>query len=219
MQFWQQVHALIRKDLMLEWRNRYALNGVLLYVILIVFTIFLSFQQVDTRTWNTLLWIVLVFTAVNSITKSFIGESYHRNLYYYLIASPRAVMVAKTIYNTALLMVVTLLATLSYSFVLGFPVVYPMYFLLSLILGTIGLSGSLTMVAAIASRADHATALMAVLGLPILLPMLVLLIAISQAGFEELTTTLLYRNYLLLLTIDAVVAALGLLLFPYLWRD
>lgn len=219
MQFWQQVFALVRKDLMLEWRNRYALNGVLLYVILIVFTIFLSFQEVDMRTWNTLLWIVLVFTAVNSITKSFIGESHHRDLYYYLIASPRAVMVAKTLYNTGLLLLITLLATLSYSFVLGFPVVYPAQYLLSLFLGAIGLSGALTMVAAIASRADNATALMAVLGLPLLLPMLVLLIAISQAGFEELSSALLYRNYLLLLVIDALIVALGLLLFPYLWRD
>lgn len=219
MKLWQQIRWLITKDLRLEWRNRYALNGILLYVLLIVIIIFLSFQQVEADIWNTLLWIILLFTAVNSITKSFIGESRQRDLYYYQLAHPQAIILAKIIYNVGLMLVMTVLALLAYTIVMGFPVVYPGRYFLTLVLGALGFASAFTMVAGIASRAENSAALMAVLSFPIFLPMLILLIGVSAAGFKAFPLSTLVRNYGLLLLINGVIAGLSLILFPYLWRD
>lgn len=207
------------KDLRLEWRNRYALNGMLLYVLLIVIVLFLSFQNVAPKLWNTLLWIILLFTAVNSIAKSFIGESRHRDLYYYTLAHPQAVILAKIIYNAGLMVVLTLLALLIYTVVMGFPVLYTWPYLVTLLLGAMGFGSAFSMIAGIASRAQNSTALMAVLSFPVFLPMLLLLLRVSNAGFEEEPIGFMLRNFGLLLVLNGVITGLSLILFPYLWRD
>lgn len=192
---------------------------MLLYVLLIVIVIFLSFQQVEPQVWNTLLWIILLFTAVNSITKSFIGESRSRDLYYYQLAHPQAVILAKIMYNVGLMLLMVALALLAYTLVMGFPVLYPWRYFITLLLGAMGFASAFTMVAGIASRAENSAALMAVLSFPIFLPMLILLISVSEAGFKAFPMSTLLRNYGLLLLINGVITGLSLILFPYLWRD
>lgn len=215
----REVRTLIWKDLKLEWRNRYAINGIFLYVLLVVVLIYLAFEKVDFETWNALLWIILLFTSVNAIARSFIGEPSGRDIYYYTLASPQSVILSKVIYNLGLMLVITVLAVSAYSAVLGFPVVYPHWYLLALFLGAMGFAALFTMLAAIASRARNSTALMAILSFPVFLPMLIILLNISQAGFAELQTSVIVKNFVLLGLLEVVIIGLSLLLFPYLWRD
>lgn len=219
MTLWHEIRYLIGKELRLEWRNRYALNGILLYVLLMVFIVFLSFQQVEPKVWNALLWIILLFTAVNGIAKSFLGESRARDLYYYSLASPQAIILSKILYSTLLMLAIAAVAVAAYAYILGFPVLNPLPYFATLLLGTIGFAATFTMVAGIASRADNSAPLMAILSLPLFLPMLVLLLHASEAGFRPVAEAIVWRNTAVLLGIDGIVAALALVLFPYLWHD
>jgi heme exporter protein B len=219
MQLLHEIKWLIYKDLKLEWRNRYAFNGIMLYILLIVFIIFLSFKKVDPNTWNTLLWIILLFASVNGIAKSFIGESRNRDIYYYTIASPQSVILSKMIYNLLLMVIIAFVSLAAYSVVLGFPVKYPLYYIITILLGAIGFATTFTMVAGIASRAENNTALMTILSLPVFLPMLILILNVSQTGFKEFETLYLWKNFALLALMDIVVAGMSLILFPYIWRD
>jgi heme exporter protein B len=76
------------------------------------------------------------------------------------------------------------------------------------------------MVSAIASRSGNNAALMAILGFPVVLPLLLLLVKASQ---RALTGTVEFAELLRLLSaialIDLVVVLLAVILFPYLWRD
>jgi heme exporter protein B len=87
-----EIKTLIWKEVTLEWRQKYALSGMLLYVVSTVFVCYLSFNlrrnQLTPIVWNTLFWIILLFTAVNAIAKSFSQERYGRLLYYYNLCSP-----------------------------------------------------------------------------------------------------------------------------------
>jgi heme exporter protein B len=219
MQLLQEIKWLIYKDLKLEWRNRYAFNGIMLYILLIVFIIFLSFKKVDANTWNTLLWIILLFASVNGIAKSFIGESRNRDIYYYTLASPQAVILSKMIYNLLLMVIIAFVSLATYSVVLGFPVKYPVNYIITIFLGAIGFATTFTMVAGIASRAENNTALMTILSLPVFLPMLILILNVSQTGFKEFEPLYLWKNFALLALMDIVVAGMSLILFPYIWRD
>ena len=66
------------KEWKVEWRNRYALNGLLLYLISTIFICYMSFNvkvnQLNPLTWNALFWIIMLFAAVNAIAKSFMHE-------------------------------------------------------------------------------------------------------------------------------------------------
>ena len=219
----QELKALIEKEIRLEWRQRYALNGMILYIVSTVFVCYISFalktKGMEPITWNTLLWIILLFTAVNSITKSFTQERSGRQLYYYTLASPQGIIISKIIYNIVLLLALSLIGLFIYIVFLGNPVQNLLMYLTAVVLGAIGFSSTLTMVAGIASKAENTSTLMAVLSFPIILPMLSMLIRLSKNAMDGLEWNTSYDEILILLAIDAIVITISYLLFPFLWRS
>jgi heme exporter protein B len=108
-----EIRLLVRKEIQLEWRQKYAMHGLLLYLASTVFVCYLSFkakqQAIHPITWNTLFWIILLFIAINAIGKSFTQESAQRNLFYYTIASPEAIIFSKITYNTLVMVAISLI--------------------------------------------------------------------------------------------------------------
>lgn len=205
---------------MLEWRSKYALNGILLYVVSTVFVCYLAFRQITTaQTWNALFWIIMLFASVNAITKSFIQESRARQLYYYTIASPKAIIISKIIYNIFLMILLSLIALGFYSLVFNNPMGDPMFYLLSVFLGSISFAAVFTMISGIASKASNGGGLMAILSFPLIIPLLVVLIKFSKNAMDGLDRTVSYDEIGVILAINVIVITTSLLLFPYLWRD
>jgi heme exporter protein B len=219
MQLLREIGWLFRKELTLEWRQRYAISGILLYVLSTVFIIYISFVQFGTAVWNVLYWVVFLFASVNAIVKSFQQESGVRQLYYYTLANPLAVLLSKMIYNTLLLLLLGLLSYAAFSLIAGNPVQHLGQFLLTLLLGSLGVSITFTFVAAVAAKADQSATLMAILSFPLIIPVLMLLISLSAGalGLTERTDRL--TDVLLLVAIDLVLLGMAFLLFPFLWRD
>lgn len=217
----REITALIHKDLMLELRQKYAINGILLYVFSTIFVVQLSFGRViDDTTWIALFWVILLFAAFNAVSKSFVQESSARRLYYFTLASPVSVIASKMIYNALLMVFLGGLSLGIYTLFMGMPALGMSLFLPAFILGCIGLATAITMVSAIASRTGNNTALTAILGFPVVLPLLLLLIKASQLSLSRSVADIEMLKLLLSITlIDAVVAILAIVLFPYLWRD
>jgi len=218
----KEIRALFQKELTLEWRQRYALNGILLYVVSAVFICYLSFNlrtgQIEPITWNALFWIIMLFSAVNAVAKSFMQERYGQVIYFYTLASPESIILAKIIYNTLLMLLLGFLGYAFYSLVLGNPVQDHGLFIAVLVLGALGFSGTLTMVSGIASKANNSATLMAVLGFPIVIPMLMMIIRVSKNAIDGLDRSVSTDSLLVLLAINAIVITLSYMLFPYLWR-
>jgi heme exporter protein B len=219
----REIKALIDKEIRLELRQKYALNGMILYVVSTVYVCYLSFRlksnQIDKITWNTLFWIILLFTATNAIAKSFTQERFGRLLYYYTLANPVAIIISKILYNTLLMLVLALVGFGVYAVVMGNPVGDIGMYLVSIILGAIGFASSLTMVAGIASKAENNATLMAILSFPIIIPMLIMLLKISKNALDGLDRGNSIDEVFTLLAIDAIVLVLSVILFPYLWRS
>ena len=218
-----QIGTLVGKEFRLEWRQRYALNGMLLYMVGSVFVCYLSFNarrgQLAPIVWNTLFWIIQLFTAINAIAKTFVQERAGRQLYYYTLASPQQIIVAKVIYNTGLMLVLSLLGFSVYAFVLGSPVEDVPLYIGSLLLGAVGFAGSLTLVAAIAAKAENSATLMAILSFPVILPLLLLLLRVAKNAMDGLERSASSDELWTILAIDAIVLALSYLLFPFLWKS
>jgi heme exporter protein B len=215
-----EINALLGKEFRLELKQKYVINGILLYLLSTVFVTYLAFDRViDVQTWNSLFWVILLFVAVNGISKSFVQESPARYIYYYTIASPQSVVLSKILYNLVLMSVLSLLAFGLFLMLMGNLVVNPGLFILALLLGSCGLSSVLTMVSAIASRASNNFSLMAILSFPIVLPLLTTLMKISSSALTSPQWTATWGHIIILFTINLAVIALGYLLFPYLWKD
>lgn len=218
-----EISALIQKEFLLEWRQKYALNGILLYLSSTIFVCYLSFavrgNTLNPSTWNALFWIILLFTSVNAIAKSFINERSSRNLYYYTIVSPQGIILSKILYNCLLMVLLSFTGFLFYAFVLGNPVQNISLFLLNIFLGAIGFSCTLTLISGIASKANNSSTLMAILSFPIILPMLLLLIKISKNAIDGINSSVSNDDILILCAVNIMLGALSYILFPYLWRS
>ena len=219
----REIKLLLKKEIILEWRTRYALNGILLYVVGAVFICYLSFRlrggALNVVTWNALFWIIMLFAAVNAVGKSFLQEQSGRLIYYYTIASPQGVIVAKMLYNSLLLLLLATICLLVFSGVMGNEVQNGGLFTINLLLGAVGFSVTLTMVSGIAAKASNSSTLMAVLSFPIMIPLLLVVMKVSKNAIDGLDPTVSYDEVVILLAINGIVASLSYILFPYLWRS
>jgi heme exporter protein B len=223
----QETVHLLKKEILLEWRSKYAFNGVLLYVVSTVFVCYISFNQSSglngttayPLVWNVLFWIIMLFASVNAIAKSFMQESKSRLLYYYSIASPQAIILSKTIYNILLMTLISFLALLVYQVFFTNKLGDPWFYFLAVLMGSISFSTVFTMISAIASKAGNNGTLMAILSFPVIIPVILILIRLSKRAMDGIERSLSYGDIGVLFAINAIVITTALLLFPYLWRD
>ena len=219
MNLFTEIWHLLLKDFKLEFRHKYAISGILLYVLSTVFIVYLAFVQLDARVWNTLFWIIILFASVNAVTKSFMQESGYRALYYYSIANPLAVIISKIIYNTILLTAITLLTFGFLSLVAGNPVKDMQLFIVTMLLGSLGLAITLTFISSIAVKANNSATLMAIMGFPVVIPILMTLIKLSAVSLRLIQDTNYDQDILILVAIDLILVSIALVLFPFVWRD
>ena len=214
-----EILFLLKKEITLEWRQKYAIGGILLYVASTIFVVYISFIRVQPNVWNVMFWIIALFASVNAVVKSFIQESGTRQLYYYQLANPTAILMSKIIYNICLLLLINALTYALFSFVTENPVRLQGQFWLALLLGSIGFGITFTFVSAISSKANNSATLMAILSFPIVLPTLLSLVKFTANALGLITDTATYKDILILLSIDAILVSLAFILFPYIWRD
>lgn len=216
----KEIAFLIKKEVALEVRQKYAFGGLLLYVISTVFICYLSFKRVvDPPVYVALFWIILLFAAVNAVAKSFLSESRGLQLYIYSLASAEAVIISKIIYNLMLMLFLSLITIFFYTLFLGSIIQDIPMFILSIILGSFGFASVLSMVSAIASKANHNVTLMAILSFPILIPLLMTVVKFSKNAVDGLDWSVNYQYIVMLLALNVIVIALAYILFPYLWRN
>lgn len=215
----KQVQTLVAKDLALEWRSKNAINSIVLYLVSTVFVCYQAFESVDTLVWNALFWIILLFASINAISRSFVQESQYRQLYYYSIASPKAIILSKIIYNIILMVFLSIVAYVIYSIIFKNPVGDPLLYFFAVLLGSISFATVFTMVSGISSKTGNNSTIMAILAFPVIIPLLILLLKLSSNALKGLDRASSDREIITLIAINVITVTISLLLFPYLWRD
>jgi len=214
----KHVFTLLKKDLLLEIRQQYSFYGVLLYIGATIFVLYMTLDAPENNVWNSLFWVTQLFFSINAVAKSFLQESRGRMLYFYSITAPGEFVIAKLIFNSLLMLVLSGLSLALFAVFLGNPIQKTAPFVGIILLGGWSLSLVFTFLAAIASKAQQNAAIMAILGFPLLIPQLLLLMRLSTAAFNE-SMSFPTSSVLLLVALDAMVVLLSVILFPFLWRD
>lgn len=215
----QQITSLIRKDATIEWRQKHTLFGVLLYVGSTVFAVYMMNGQPEPKVWNALFWLIQLFVTVNSVAKSFLQESPARYRYYFSLVTPSTFMAAKLIYNLGLQIFISLISLVLFGLMLGNPLQQIGLFLLVTLLGGMALSSVFTFLSAIAAKANQNAALMAVLGFPIITPVLMILSKLATKAIMPVYQTGWWSLALVLVLLIVLVMILSLILFPFLWKE
>lgn len=223
MSLMNETIALVKKEFLLEFRLRYMFNAVLIYLAGAIFICYFAFfgrgGDLSPMTWNALFWIIILLASVNAASRSFLLERPSRQYYYYFMASPGAIMLSKLIYNIVLLILMSLIGLILFSFVMGNVVQDMIMFVGIAVIGATCLASTLTFIAAIAAQTQHSMTLMAVLSFPIVIPVLLVLIKVSKSAIDGLDRSLAYQDLIVLLAVNVITITVSYILFPYLWKN
>ena len=218
--------SLFKKDLLIEFRNKYVIGGIALYVLSSVMVIYFSLNYNDSIKelspviWGILFWLIVLFSSINAIANGFFREPEGRTYYYYYLTSPQAIIMSKMLYNFIFTILLISLAFIVFALMIGNPVSNLPLFLTTAMLGGTGYSLLFTLMGAIASRAGNNATLVAVLGFPIIIPLLIFITKLTAAsiGSAEFGAEA-FKNIGLLAAFDVMQLLLAYVLFPYIWRD
>tara|TARA_R110000868_G_scaffold37111_4_gene131338 strand:+ start:21459 stop:22127 length:669 start_codon:yes stop_codon:yes gene_type:complete len=214
--------SVLKKDVRIEFRTRFAINMVLAFVVasllLILFT--LRAQQLDPTPKSGLVWIVILFAALSALGRSFISET-DKNTFDLLriYAKGSTVYVGKLFYNAVFTLLINATTFLLYSFLMDLRIVSWEAFFILLIFGTLGLSSVSTMTAAIVSQADRKGAVFSVLSIPLFVPLILLLTRVTKIAFIDGLNNGFGSDLAALVGFVGVTITTGIILFDFIWED
>lgn len=210
---------LIKKDFLIDWRQQSPFAGILLYLSSTIFTSYMAFGGfISNEAWNALFWIILLFTSVNAISKSFSQEE-RRTHYYFFLCKPVDIISSKLLYSVLYLIALAIIGILIYALLMGLPKFNLGLFSINLLLGCIGIASAFTLISSISSKASNKSVLMAILGFPVIIPVLILAISNSNKILEGFILEQIQGNVLSLLSVDVIIIALAFVLFPFTWKS
>lgn len=213
------------RDLRSEFRTRYAVNAILMFAVTTLIAVSFSIgsyriQATEKPFFNAvLLWIILVFSALSGLSRSFVKEEEAKTLdILKLSARPQAVFLGKLFFNLTLLVALEIIIVPAFVVLMGYHIQLPGCFGAMIISAGLGLGAGTTIVAAMIAQASARGALFSALSFPLLLPLMITAIkgceraaiGLDPAGWPEVRIAVAYV---------IIMIVMSLFLFPLIWEE
>ncbi len=216
-------YALYKKDFNSEIRTRYAINSLAMFIIVAISVILFSVgnEKIGQSLTGGLFWVVIFFSAMSGLARVFVSEEERgTSLTLQLIAAPSTVFSGKLLFNLILVFLMNIVIALIYSAMFdSFIVKNFALFLISFVLGNIGLAVSSTIIAAIISKAGAKGTLYPVLSFPILLPLILTSVQLTLLSFLGASFTDAKFELAILICYDVIMLTASYMLFDFVWKD
>jgi len=214
-----RIWNLVAIEARIELRERFALAGLLLYVLSSSFIVFSIWRQLPAKEWGLTFWVIFLFCSLMAVLKTFGRESETRYYYYYTLYHPLELFLAKVLYNAALLIFIFLSLWFVLFVMAGDHIVRGGWFLATGFMACIGLSVLLTLIASIAIKTQQNASMTAILALPLMIPVLINILRLTAYSLGTTPDENPWNEVTLLTSIISLVTGMALWLFPYLWRS
>tara|TARA_Y100000768_G_scaffold145431_1_gene108455 strand:+ start:866 stop:1528 length:663 start_codon:yes stop_codon:yes gene_type:complete len=217
-----KIFSILYKDFKIEINQSHLFFSVGLYVISSIYIIYISYQPtgiLGLEHWVSIFWVIILFSSISAVSKSFFQESGSRNYYYYFVLSPDELIFSKLIYNFLFIVFVTFLTFLVFSSLLGNFIYSYSFFITLLFIGSLSISNCLTLISAIGHQVKNNSILTAVLSFPVIIPILLILIKLSKMSSSEFSWNIIQDDFYLLILLNIILVAMTKILFKFLWRN
>lgn len=213
--------AVFLKDIRCELRSKSAIGAVLLFAV--TSTIAVSFAlkgETDSRVGAVLLWLVIYFSAMSGLSRSFVREvEGYTAASLKLACGPNSVFLGKLAFNLLTVLALDLVAVPLYMLLAVKSIEYWSLFIGMVVLGSVGMSVGATSAAAMVARASTKGALYAVISFPLLLPVLAVAMhgtSIAIGGGDLVAAA---SDVRLLAYYFGLVFTASMMLFRFIWED
>jgi len=213
------IWAILRRECLAEWRTRYGLNAALLFALTSLTAVSFAAGRLTDRTdmLSALLWIVLLFAALASLSHTFVREVEGQTLSLLRrVASPTEIAAGKLLFNLLFLVVLEVVTVPLFLLLMGAPPPRWGTFLALLALGSVALAVSSTLIGALIAQTRGRGALFAGVSFPLLLPVLAAAVSGTRAQWQDLPAAAELR---LLGAYGAALLAVSVLLVDHLWEE
>ncbi|MBX3042651.1 MAG: heme exporter protein CcmB [Candidatus Kapabacteria bacterium] len=215
--------AVLKKELLSEFRTRYAISAILLFVLttitMIVFAT--SGDVLSSEVAAGVLWIVMFFGAMTGLSKSFVSEEERgTSLYLKLVAGSSAIYFGKLIFNIILSISLNVVAVfLFFLFIGNIEITNAWIFILSILMGSLAIASATTIISALIAKANSKNALFPVLSFPIILPVIILGIQTTVQSFTGADFSEARKDFQLLFSYSGLMILASYFLFDFVWKE
>ncbi|MCX7834049.1 MAG: heme exporter protein CcmB [Ignavibacteria bacterium] len=214
--------TILKKDLKSEIRNRYAVNSLLMFVIVIITIIKFSLGKeiITPEILCGLLWIAIYFTSSSALARVFIKEEEKETSTALKVSTNHTqIFIGKLLFNFSLTFSLNIVILILFSIITEFTIKNPIGFLLIFFLGNSGMVISSTIIAAIISKANVKGTLYPVLSFPVLLPLLISVISATKLSVNGSVIQDFLPDIQIMFSYCIVILTLSLMVFKYIWED
>ncbi|MDT8322898.1 MAG: heme exporter protein CcmB [Bacteroidota bacterium] len=219
----RQALAIFSKDLASELRTRYAINALIMFVVVTLAVIMFALvgETLSPGANVGMLWVVMFFAAMSGLSRGFVAEEERgTTMTLQLLASPSAVYLGKLLFNFVLVGALNIFIVLLFLITMeNFSVAQPGLFWTVMLLGSMSMASATSIIAAIIAKANTKGTLFPVLSFPVLLPLLMAGIDATRIAAEEKVWDNAWPDLQLLLSYLVVVTTVSFLLFHFVWKD
>lgn len=218
-----KAYWLFNKDLSSELRTRYAINALVMFILVTISVILFSIGQEKISEYlaGGLLWVVIFFSAMSGLSRAFVSEEERGTVMtLHLIASPNTIFSGKLLFNLILVFAMNIVIAFLYNILFdAFLIKNWSLFLLSFFLGNIGIASSSTIIAAIISKAGSKGTLYPVLSFPVMLPLILILLELTKFSMDGALIAEAFTELAVLVCYDVIITTASFLLFDFIWKD
>ncbi len=203
----------------LEWRTKYRVYNSLLYALSTSFIASLVVSRYPgVSVWSGLMWFLMLFNAITACSDAFRNEGERRHIFYRQLSRPEDIFFSRFLFHGLFGLLLVCLQFGLLCFFIGAPSAHWSSMFLHILIGSVSLMGVLSLTSAIAAMSGNNVSMMAVLSFPLLIPVLMIgLEGTLQAGLGD-SLEQAWKFAMGNTAMGGLVAALGYLLFPYLWN-
>lgn len=218
-----ESYSLFKKDFHSELRTRYAINSLAMFIIVAISVILFSIgnETISSSLTGGLFWVVIFFTAMSGLARAFVSEEERgTTLTLQLIAPPTTVFSGKLVFNMILVFCMNFVIAIIYSALFeNFIVQNFSLFVVTFILGNIGLAVASTIIAAIIAKAGAKGTLYPVLSFPILLPLILTCVQLTLFSFDGTSFEEAQFELAIVVGYDVIMLTASYMLFDFIWKD
>lgn len=218
----KQALSICKKDFRSEIRTRYAVNALLMFIIVVISVIKFSLgeEKLSPEMNAGMLWIIIFFSASNGLSRVFVAEEERgTSLVLKLTSAASSVFLGKLIFNTILTFVINFFIVVFYILITDLDIKNAGLFSLIITLGNLGLSAVMTIIAALISKASSKGTLYPVLSFPLLLPLMLAAISGTWLSIEGVPFEQVAGEIQMMASYTVVVVTASFLLFELVWND
>jgi heme exporter protein B len=202
-----------------EWKGKHALVSAFLHIFTAVLITYLSLPGLEKALFSSVFWLVVIFTTIQGVSKAFIQMRKGNFYYWHQMCTPAQYLGARLISSCILMLAFTLFAFVVFTTMHGNLGEGALDFFLVTIITGIGIASIFTISSSIASKTDSPGVLLPVLSFPVILPVLLIGIKAGKNAADGLGFSSYIFELGLLMMMNLLIIALGLMLMKFIWKE